>query len=246
MKNRRKFIVASLLILVITPFVLFTLNQQAQNKTKQIKEKDSFPVVDYTNQEFVDEKRKAKSEKYNKASIPLPPNLPEDSDSVLFSDWDIGLTALPIEKSEVVILGRVIDAKAHLSNNKASVYSEFKIEIERVFKNDSQQEFEDGKYLRAERPGGIVRYPSGAKLWFRVAGQEMPRVNQRYVFFLTNNFQRYGHHKQDLNILTAYELREGRVFPLDNPSNSHPIVSTYIGKEESVLLNDLQNALNSH
>lgn len=243
MQNRKTVILTVSLISATMLFAVATFKTQAQDKTQQMQEKDLFPVVDYANQESVDEKRKKKSEKYNKSALSFPTNIFQDSETGSYEHWSEGLTALPVEKSEVVVLGKVVSAKAYLSNDKGSVYSEFKIEIETIFKNSSQQELEDDKYLRAERLGGIVRYPTGYKFWFHVLGQEMPGIDRRYVFFLTNNFEYRGRHKQDLHLLTAYELKDGKVFPLDNPGTFHPIATTYKGKEESVLLNDLQKAL---
>jgi len=202
--------------------------------------KKDFPHVEYANEKIIDEARKVKSEKYNNGLGVSSPDISKDIESFSTLSWEKGLTALPVKESDIVIVGKVVDAKAHLSTNKQSVYSEFKIEIENIFKN-SEQKFENGKYVTAEREGGIVRYPSGYEFWHHVRGQQMPVVDRRYVFFLTHNFPVHGYYKHDFYILTAYELREGRVLPLDNPGDLHPIVSVYKGKNESVLLNDLQN-----
>jgi len=212
------------------------------NEDLRSKIRDTFPVVEYSTQLKAGGDVNPKSEKYNKYKV-LYPNITEDSEEVSFVDWEAELTPLPIEKSQIVILGKVIDVQAHLSSNKNSVYSEFKIEIEKVFKNSSQQKFKDGKYISAEREGGIVSFPSGYKTWYRIAGQIMPKTGQKYLFFLTHDFPMYGQ-KQDLFLLTGYELRDGRVFPLDNPGGgTHSIAKFYAGKEVSVLLDDLQNAL---
>ena len=248
MKNRKTIILIISLISVVLVFALVTFKPYAQDRNinkLQTDVPEGAPAVNYFNQEPEDEKRKAKSEKYNKA----PDILPSDTDILMDGEgvwglhWEQGLTALPVDKSEVVILGKVVDAKAFLSGNKNHVYSEFKIEIENVFKNSSKHELEDGKYLRAERSGGIVRYPSGHTYGFWVMSQRMPRVDRIYVFFLTSDFPDSGHHQKDLYLLTGYELRNGKVFPLDNPDDRHPIVSTYQGKDESILLNDLRNSL---
>jgi hypothetical protein len=154
------------------------------------------------------------------------------------------LPALPIEESQIIVIAKVVDAQAHLSSQKKSVYSEFKIEVEKVYKNSTQQKIEDGKYIRAERDGGIVRYPSGIKVWSIVSGQRMPKVGSRYVFFLTHGFTSHAYQKQDSYLLTGYELKDGRVLPLDNPGGgTHPIEKFYRGKEESILLNDLEKAI---
>lgn len=68
----------------------------------------------------------------------------------------------------------------------------------------------------------------------------MPKVGSKYLFFLTHEFAFYGYREKELFLLTAYELREGRVYPLDSPDGgSHPVTTFYKGKEESVLISDL-------
>jgi hypothetical protein len=72
----------------------------------------------------------------------------------------------------------------------------------------------------------------------------MPKVGSKYLFFLTHDFPWFGHLKDDLYLLTAYELRDGRVFPLDNPGGgTHPISTVYREKAETILFNDLEKGL---
>lgn len=209
------------------------------------KVKKSYPLIDYLNKSNTDASRKAKSKKYNKIEV-LDPNITKDAEQVSFLDWATGLSALPVEKSQIVIIDKVVDAQASLSENEKSVYSEFKIEIEKVLKNNEQKSFEEDKYIKIERQGGIVQFPSGYKTWFFVAGQQMPVVGRRYVFFITNEFPLLGYQKNDFYLITAYELTDGRVFPLDYPSGgTHPLATLYNGKEESIFMNDLLNSLNN-
>jgi len=59
----------------------------------------------------------------------------------------------------------------------------------------------------------------------------MPQVGLRYVLFLTN-----GQGEKDLTILTGYELREGKVFPLDDLPN----LRVYENADETTFLNELR------
>ena len=216
-----------------------------QPKSQEEDDKKDFPSVDYANERIIDEARKLKSQKYDKYPV-LDRDLIEDDTVVSYLDWWNSNELLPVSESEIVVLGKVVTNEAHLSANKYSVYSEIKIEVEKVFKNSCKDELEDGKYLRAERDGGIVVFPSGKKIWLFVAGQRMPKIGSRYVFFLTHKFPSFGYRKQELFLLTAYELKEGRVFPLDAPyGDTAQITTFYKGKEESVLLNDLQKTLDN-
>lgn len=239
-----------LVIILCIPFLVMLQGQTSKEISCPIPEpevsqvsideiKKTFPIVDYTSEVATNASRKAKSEKYNKIKI-LEPDITGDEKFVSSSHWAAGLTPLPVEKSQVILIGKVLDIKAFLSENKASVYSEFKIEIEKVLKNKEQQSFEEDKYIKIERQGGVVRYPNNYTAWSLVAGQHMPKLGQKYLFFITKDFPQLGYQKNDFYLLTAYQLKEGRVFPLDAPSGGkHPIATVYKGKEESLLLDEL-------
>lgn len=205
--------------------------------------KNTFPTVQYSDSSILNEQRIASGKKYNGQGV-LDPSSTEDNREVLFVDWESSLSALPVEKSQIVVVGCLVQAQAFLSEDKTSVYSEFKIEISNVLKNTGKKELKQSENISVQRLGGIVEYASGFKTWFLVSGQRMPTVGKKYVFFITNNFPISGASEKDFYLLTAYELREGRVFPLDNPGGgTHPIATIYTGKEESFLLKDLQKAL---
>ena len=67
-----------------------------------------------------------------------------------------------------------------------------------------------GSVLTIDRLGGHVKYPNGQRVRFRIAGLNMPQVGTRYLVFLTSK-----HNKQDLSIVTAYELTQSGTIPLD-------------------------------
>lgn len=223
-----------------------TSNSQSIDKKQEdylSKLRDTYFVVEYSNQSFLESDKKLKGQKYDKDNI-IYPEITKDVREYSYLDWEVDLPALPIDRSQVIAIGRLVDAQAHLSSQRKSVYSEFKIEVEKVYKNSNKDKFENGKYVVAERDGGVVRFPSGYKAWYSVSGQQMPKVGSRYLFFLTHDFPRFGHQKRDLFLLTAYELRNGYVFPLDNPGGGeHPISKVYRNKAESILFNDLEKAL---
>jgi hypothetical protein len=112
------------------------------------------------------------------------------------------------------------------------VYSEFSVVIEKVFKsaNDS---IVDGTAITVDRTGGFVRYPNGQTVLYRLSGENMPLMGERYLFFLTSKNQ------QDISILTAYELGEKGVIPLDESSQ----FEQYRGVSETALLQKLLDAL---
>lgn len=195
------------------------------------------PIADYSAPDLADPakraKREAKSKKYDKSDMSVSASGDATSS---FIDWATGLPALPVEQSSAVIIGTVVDAKAYLSNDKTGVYSEFDVRIQEVLKNSSVTSLVAGKDIIVERPGGRVRFPSGHINQYFIVGQGMPRVGRRYVLFLTGG-------EQDFQILTGYEVREDRIFLLDNPGSGHPITA-YKGVDEPLFFNDLRALLN--
>jgi hypothetical protein len=198
-----------------------------------------FPITDYTTagpiDPIVQEKRAGKSKKYNNK---YAPPITELSDGMyLVNESLVDLPALLVGKSSAVILGEITKATAHLSEDKTSIYSEFVVQVKAALKNETKQGLNSKSSVEVERYGGRVRLPSGKIIVSSVDHQDLPRVGARYVLFLTG-----GQDDQDFSILMGYELRAGKVFPLDQTSPTHPI-SAYKGREESALLRDLSSAL---
>jgi hypothetical protein len=157
-----------------------------------------------------DPARRAKGARYEKRLVV------RDSDTsgeavMTFSHWDEALPALPAGRSALVVLGEVVDAKAYLSNDQTGVYSEFTVRVERVLKNDKGSSVFPGELITTERWGGRVIFPSGRAITYGNRGQGMPQLGQEYLFFLERNPEQY-------NLLTAYQLRLGKVQPLDGRS----------------------------
>ena len=203
-----------------------------------------FPIVDLTASLPSDESAKAtrirRSKKYDNKSLS---EISEASNSTFVVNEALSnLSALPVDKSSVVLIGEIVDAKAYLSEDKTAVYSEFEIRIQAVLKNNSKQVLSAGESIPVERFGGRVRLPSGKLFIAAVDNQDMPRLGGKYLLFLTNDFIGAKHSDEDFNILMGYELRGGKVFPLDRTSSNHPI-ARYNEKDESTLLTDLSSLL---
>ena len=203
-----------------------------------------FPIVDLAASLPSDESAKAirirKSKKYNNKSL----SQISESSNVTFvvNEGLSNLPALPVAKSSVVLIGEIVDAKAYLSDDKTAVYSEFEVRIQTVFKNNAKKVLSADESIAVERFGGRVRLPSGKLFIEAVDNQDMPRVGGKYLLFLTNDFIGAKTSDEDFNILMGYELRGGKVFPLDRTSSSHPI-ARYNEKDESILLTDLSSLL---
>lgn len=199
---------------------------------------NNFPVVDQSNPNSRNGSDKEKSKKYNRRdSRPL-----SESDQVYFEiDWDHNLPALPVARSSAIVVGKIISADAYLSGDLSNVYSEFVVQIEKVLKDESKISLKGSESVSVERLGGRVRFPSGKFAVSMVSHQDMPRVGVRYVLFLTHDSLE-GLEYQNFFILTGYEIKANRVFPLDKPVPGHAM-SKYEGTDEDSFMKELTSVL---
>ena len=222
--------------------------RQSPTRGETIEEADvsQFPIVEYVAEKGLVGKERAKWEakgkKYNSRHVPA---INEFSNQVFsFIDWERGLPAFPFERSSAVIIGEITGAEAHLSSDETKIYCEFTVHIDEVLKNDKQVALNPQSKIKVERPGGRVRFPSGKIVIAAVSNQDLPRIGRRYVLFLTHDFIMGGQYGETFFILTGYELRKGKIFPLDKVSSGHPI-NVYNGSDEEAFLKDLMSALTS-
>jgi hypothetical protein len=136
---------------------------------------------------------------------PLPTN----------THWWIGLSALPMDQSDLVVMGNITNREAHLSDDRTGIYSEFTVLVSDVFK-DTSKAIAAGVSIAVNRVGGGVRFRSGRTQTYSVSGQGMPHAGAQYVLFLQKSPE------GDMVILTGYELLYGRVVPLDGEEDHDP------------------------
>ena len=148
--------------------------------------------------------------------------------------WWAGLSALPVDKSDLIIIGKVIRSRAHLSNDRSGVYCEYTIRVAEVLKSRPTYKLAPGDIVIGERAGGAVRFPSGVVTQFTYMGQGFPRSGRRYLFFLKENVE-----AKDFHIQTGYQLRKGKVQPLDQKQ----LFEQYIDKDQETLLIDVREAI---
>ena len=113
-------------------------NQQ-QNATVENPDFSRFPIVDFHDPEPLDANewnvRKAKGRRHNNKYLG---QISEDTFQIFSSkDWDVRLPALPVERSAAIVIGKVTSARAHLTPDKTGIYSEFRVAIDAVVKNDA-------------------------------------------------------------------------------------------------------------
>jgi len=194
----------------------------------------SFPAADYQEKEPVDPiqraKRKEKQKRYDNFHQVMRDPDPNDAEIAVLMDHGPQLPPLPTDQSKAIIVGVVESVEAHLSENKKNVYSEFTVRIKDVLKSDTS--LRPDSLMTIDRQGGFVKYPNGQQVLYRFVGHTMPRVGERYVFFLE-------HVAEDYRILTAYELSEKGITPLDELEQ----FQGFRGRDETTLLNTLRDSL---
>lgn len=196
-----------------------------------------FPIADASAPRPTDPqeiaKRKAKSKKYSRTHNDLGPGM-----KVVFHyHLPPGFPELPVKESDAVVIGVVSKAAAYLTEDETGVYSEFTIRLDEILKTDGRASLSTGGSLIVDREGGRVRYSTGQMGQFSITGWGMPREGRRYVLFLKR-----GGEDEDYQIITGYELRQGRVFPLDKSTHDTSF-DIYANTEETSFLNKLRDAI---
>ncbi|MCU1267622.1 MAG: hypothetical protein JWM21_3940 [Acidobacteria bacterium] len=231
MRSPQKWIVLLLLIVAIALSAIAALRSQAQNATeKQRIDKTLWPLVDHSSPEPSDAQarlnRSAKSKNHDKSDWRVDPTDPADT-TTRVDGVDLTLPDMPLAQSKTVVIGDVLNAQAYLSNDKTGVYSEFTIKVDEIITNRDVLSISPGCVIEADRQGGRVRFASGRIHWYSIAKENMPGVGARYVFFLTRDDA-----LEDFHIVTAYELKAGKVYALDELSQ----FGKHDGEEEAAFL----------
>ncbi|MEK6407306.1 MAG: hypothetical protein AABN34_10110 [Acidobacteriota bacterium] len=179
--------------------------------------------------------RMARAQRYNdRGPSPLGDFPPDSVGFATGTDWYIGVPALPLAQCDAVIVGEVAAAEAHISPDRTGVYSEFSIRVDEILKNSVETPVKAGDLTVGEREGGVVRFQGGRLFEYMIFHQGMPGTGRKYLFFLSDNKQ-----GGDYLIVTAYELRDGQVIPLDD---SHAFAS-YKGSDEQEFLIKVRGAI---
>lgn len=130
------------------------------NQGQQIENNSSFPIASYEESKSSDSnakaKRKIKGKRYDNWKVVNETT--EQGGMKIFSE--VASPALPVIDSDAIVIGEVVEAQAHLSNDLGGVYSEFTTHVSQVLKQDSKTTIALDSLITAERPGGRVRFPS--------------------------------------------------------------------------------------
>lgn len=229
---------------------------RAASKVPEAYDESSYPVTDYAAPEAIDLEHRALGRARRKRHNNNDPGLKRDqigrfaiteqTDSSFggFPSHARSQPALPAGQSDVIVIGNVREAEAHLSEDKTDIYSEFTVQVENVLKDAVPAQLPPHTAISVIRSGGAVRFPSGKKIRRGFDGKPFPRIGRRYVLFL-----RYNKEEQDYSVITGYELRAGQVFPLDGLSMNGTIIpelaehQKYKGASEANFLDEVLEAI---
>jgi hypothetical protein len=221
----KKRIVSSIIVCGLTTTLILTMlltlghsgsasfmHLQAGNTGDEDNGSTKMPVAVYSaslpNDPIERTLRVARSGRYDKRDpVPFDQASRSARGRAVFSDWYAYIPALPASQSDLIIRGDVVSAGGYLSNDRTGAYSEFSIQIDEMFKPDGRTL---GASIVAVREGADVQLPSGRIFRYEIVHQGMPVIGRRYLLFL-----KYNPEGKDYTILTGYELRRNRVYPID-------------------------------
>jgi hypothetical protein len=210
----------------------------SQTPTQQAERNDDdLPIFDPAAPAPLDEKKearkKAKGQRYSNPNFPIS-SLGE-TDNITHTGGGGPQTALPVEESNLIIIGEVTNAEAILSSDQSSLYSEFTVRVKEVLKNGTTEPLTRGDAIFVERLGGRFKLPSGTLVVERASGTKMPLVGRKYVLFLIK------HPDNSTFIYAGYDLSGEKVVALDN--YEHNLTTKYNGAPVRKLLSDIRSAL---
>jgi hypothetical protein len=238
MRSQQKWVIILLMIVAIALSAIAGLLTQAQNKpiTKKqaVLDETRYPIVYESDPDPTDPhqraKRQAKGQKFH-TDLKVTP-IQNFKIRATVDHWPPDFPSLPVVESSAIIVGEVIDAHAYLSPDRTAVYSEFTINVSQVVKDSDGTVIQNSSVI-VTRYGGRVQFPDGSIQLLFNAHQGMPRLGRRYVLFLKRA-------DQDFDLLTGYELRAGRVFPLDTGT---PNFSAHENVNESDFIEQIQQKI---
>jgi hypothetical protein len=196
-----------------------------------------YPVADLAAPEPTDSPegrlRALKNKRYDKHPLILSGLNPRDT-AVRAFDAEPTPSALSVAESRLIVAGRILGANAFVSGNRKGVYTEYSLQIQSIIKNDRSADHQVGDIIGIDRSGGMVRYPSGQKVMYFLAGQGIPETGGNYIAFLNKEGD---DENPNYKIITIYQLKGGQVFPVD----SFPSGNEMKGLDQNTFISRITN-----
>lgn len=133
---------------------------------------------------------------------------------------------IPASSSDAVVIGTVLGAKAYLDNSKTFIYSEYQVRVDDLLKQDTACStgtevcvpvtLASGAQVIVSRLGGTIHFASGNSRQAAMYNEGFPAVGSQYILFL---YRARTATEYSIVFRSAYELRNGRIYPLDDNAN---------------------------
>jgi hypothetical protein len=150
--------------------------------------------------------------------------------------------AFPTIESDAIAIGAVTGGEAFFSNDKTTIYSEFGVKIEEVFKSSDKSPLSRDMEITAERMGGAVKFSNGNVQRRGNFSEGLPAKGGRYLLFL-----KWSEEGKDFVIITGYKLENGKAFLLDgkgqNANSVHKNFLQFRDADERALLHKLSEEI---
>ncbi len=232
--------VVSLILALTVTFLAITIREQALAQSRQ----DVILEYEQVRKSAVPHERNEKNRRFNDKSSPASRKIREFPNGVenlpTNVHWWTGVSALPVETAEAVVIGTVTKREAHLSEDATNIYTEYRVGIEQVLK-DTDGTLSTKENVSLVRYGGNVRFNSGKIQKYSPIYYGVPQEKGRYVFFLKRE------NGVDWFILTGYQFSGKKVVPLDwqesNDAREELPFNKYLNAEEDDLIQDIRAAM---
>jgi hypothetical protein len=148
---------------------------------------------------------------------------------------------LPVSESDTILLGSVSRVQPYLSEDGTSLYTDYTVSVEEVFKDSASLFPKKDSVIALYRMGGSLRLPSGAVVRTDVHGLGDPPVpGHRYVAFLHYDARGYW-----FRIDKLWEVKNGVAAPMDpiDQALAQEGISQFTGMAEADFLNAVRDAV---
>jgi hypothetical protein len=225
MTNQKLTIISVSLLTLFLIAMFAAFRQQAQDKFPfeqndiiQKQQKGSnlndFPVVDFSQSLLTEEdniERKEKSKYFNKSNGRKIEENKKILEVTEAESWIESLPAIPVDKSDIILVGTINDSRAYLSEDKTNVYSEYTATVEDILYKKETTSSNYNEVISIMREGGRVKFESGHIQTYHLSGQGTPIKGNKYLMFIKELPSQQG-----AILLTAYKIIKGKIYPIDN------------------------------
>ena len=155
------------------------------------------------------------------------------SDELFFEQYEPrSLPLIPLGESAIAFKGQVIKMQAFLSADRSHIYTEITLRVDEIFKQVKDFKLSSGQTLMVTQIGGALKLRSGRVIRdeTREGFMGKPYLGGRYVLFADR-----VNKGEDLTMIKAYELRDGKVFKLtEDGSVGTTVLSRKRNKRDSL------------